>query len=171
VSRTSFDPIDATPQPEAATEYYYDGKISVTKNMVTLGAPYNQAFNLATIHGVSHGRDNGGMIFRLMWFLLGLFGLLFGGILLSEDWTLTGGTIFMVGLGLCWLSVRNSARPFVELKFGGLNNTMLYMKKMDEAEALAVAIRMAMHDLNTPQDPGQPVPYQPVFPDPVLTRN
>jgi len=28
-----------------------------------------------------------------------------------------------------------------------------------------------MHDLNTPQDPGQPVAYQPVFPDPVLTRN
>ena len=171
MSRIFFDPIDAQPQPAAAIEYYYDGKTSVTKNMVTIGSPYNQAFNLATIHGVSHGRDNSGMIFRLMWFLLGLFGLLFGGILLSEDWTLTGGTIFLVGLGLCWLAVRNSARPFVELKFGGLNNFMLYMKKMDEAEALAVAIRMAMHDLNTPPEPGQPVAYQPVFPDPVLTRN
>ena len=171
MSRISFDPIGATPQPAAASEYYYDGKTSVTKNMVTIGSPYNQAFNLATIHGVSHGRDNSGMIFRLMWFLLGLFGLLFGGILLSEDWTLTGGTIFLVGLGLCWLSVRNSARPFVELKFGGLNNFMLYMKKMDEAEALAVAIRMAMHDLNTPPEPGQPVAYQPVFPAPVLTLN
>jgi len=161
----------SSPDSDLSKLYYYDDTISVTKNMVTLGAPYNQAFNLATIYGVSHGRDNGGMIFRLMWFLLGLFGLLFGGILLSENWTLTGGTIFIVGLVLCWLAVRNSARPFVELKFGGLNNTMIYMKRMDEAEALAVAIKMAMHDLNTPPEPGQPVPYQPVFPDPVLTRN
>jgi hypothetical protein len=158
--------------PDAGTLYYYDDTISVTKNMVTLGHPHNQVFNLATIHGVSHGRDNSGMIVRLMWFLLGVFGLLMGWILFTEDWKLTGGTIFLGSIGICWLAIRGSARPFVELKFGGLNNQMLYMKKMDEAEALAVAIRMAMHDLNTPPEPGQAV-YKPIFPDPAdpVSRN
>jgi hypothetical protein len=151
--------------PDTGTIYYYDDKIIVTKNMVTLGNPYNQAYNLATIHGVSHGRDNSGMIVRLMWFLLGAFGFLMGGILFSEDWTLTGGTIFLGSIGICWLAIRGSSRPFVELKFGGLNNQMLHMKRMDEAEALAVAIRMAMHDLNTPPEPGQTV-YNPIFPTP-----
>ena len=151
--------------PDTGTIYYYDDKIIVTKNMVTLGNPYNQAYNLATIHGVSHGRDNSGMIVRLMWFLLGVFGLLMGGILFSQDWILTGSTIFLGSIGICWLAIRGSARPFVELKFGGLNNQMLYMKKMDEAEALAVAIRMAMHDLNAPPEPGKAV-YKPIFPDP-----
>ncbi|NCX93125.1 MAG: hypothetical protein EBX40_00400 [Gammaproteobacteria bacterium] len=130
--------------PDTGTIYYYDDKIIVTKNMVTLGNPYNQA----------------------------VFGLLMGGILFSQDWTLTGSTIFLGSIGICWLAIRGSSRPFVELKFGGLNNQMLYMKKMDEAEALAVAIKMAMHDLNTPPEPGQAV-YKPIFPAPAdpVSRN
>jgi hypothetical protein len=159
------------PDSDSSKLYYYDDTISVTKSMVTLGHPYNQVFNLATIHGVSHGRDNSGVIVKLMWFLLGAFGLLMGGILVSEDWILTGAIIFLASLWVAWVAFRGYGRPFVELKFGGLNNQMLYMKRMDGAEALAVAIKMAMHDLNTPPDPGQSVQLSPIFPDPVLSRN
>jgi len=159
------------PDSDSSKLYYYDDTISVTKSMVTLGHPYNQVFNLATIHGVSHGRDNSGVIVKLMWFLLGAFGLLMGVILVSEDWILAGAIIFLASLWVAWVAFRGYGRPFVELKFGGLNNQMLYMKRMDGAEALAVAIKMAMHDLNTPPDPGQSVQLSPIFPDPVLSRN
>jgi hypothetical protein len=157
------------PDSDSSKLYYYDDTISVTKSMVTLGHPYNQVFNLATIHGVSHGRDNSGVIVKLMWFLLGAFGLLMGVILVSEDWILAGAIIFLASLWVAWVAFRGYGRPFVELKFGGLNNQMLYMKRMDGAEALAVAIKMAMHDLNTPPDPGQSVQLSPIFPDPVLS--
>jgi hypothetical protein len=139
--------------------------------MVTLGHPYNQVFNLATIHGVSHGRDNSGMIVRLMWILLGVFGLMIGGFLFFDDHTFSGFIVSLISIGISWLAIRGSGRPFVELKFGGLNNQMLYMKRMDEAEGLAVAIKMAMHDLNTPPEPGQPVQFSPIFPAPVTSRN
>ena len=159
------------PDSDSSKLYYYDDTISVTKSMVTLGHPYNQAFNLATIHGVSHGRDNSGMIVRLMWFLLGVFGLMIGAFLLFDDQTFSAFLVSLISIGISWLAIRGSGRPFVELKFGGLNNQMLYMKRMDGAEALAVAIKMAMHDLNTPPDPGQSVQLSPIFPDPVLSRN
>jgi len=159
------------PDSDSSKLYYYDDTISVTKSMVTLGHPYNQVFNLATIHGVSHGRDNSGMIVRLMWILLGVFGLMIGGFLFFDDHTFSGFIVSLISIGISWLAIRGSGRPFVELKFGGLNNQMLYMKRMDEAEGLAVAIKMAMHDLNTPPEPGQPVQFSPIFPAPVTSRN
>lgn len=159
------------PDSDSSKLYYYDDTISVTKSMVTLGHPYNQVFNLATIHGVSHGRDNSGIIVRLMWILLGVFGLMIGAFLFFDDHAFSGFVISLISIGISWLAIRGSSRPFVELKFGGLNNQMLYMKRMDEAEGLAVAIKMAMHDLNNPPDPGQPVQFSPIFPTPVTSRN
>ena len=82
-----------------------------------------------------------------------------------------GFVIFFGSLAILYKMFVNSSKHYVELKLGGLNNQILYMKKKEGAENLAFCIRKAMQDLHTPPDPGQSVAYAPVFPDPVLTRN
>ena len=158
------------PDLDSSKLYYYDDTISVTKSMVTLGHPYNQVYNLATIHGVSFGKDKSGQLVALMWIILSVFGVLFG-LSVWDHYAFFGATILAGSFAVLWRTIKKYERPFVELKFGGLNNQMLFMKRMDEAEALAIAIKMAMHDLNTPPEPGQSVQISPIFPNPVLSRN
>ena len=172
MSRISFDPIDAPePQPAAPTQYYNDGTVTVTRQFITLGAPYNQTYNLAAIQGVSYGQEDKKFLGFFMWVFLSLFGLLFGGTLFAQKSYVLGFVIFFSSLAILYKMFVNFSKHFVELKLGGLNNQILYMKKKEGAEYLAFCIRKAMQDLHTPQEPGQPVAYQPVFPDPVLTRN
>ena len=106
-----------------------------------------------------------------MWVFLSLFGLLFGSILFVQKSYGLGFIIFFGSLAILYKMFVNFSKHFVELKLGGINNQILYMKKKEGAEYLAFCIRKAMQDLHTPPDPGQPASYQPVFPDPVLTRN
>jgi len=156
--------------PDSATVYYDDGTIIVSGKMITLGSPYNQTYNLATIVGVAHGNDNSGKSVKVFWIILAVFGIFFG----LSDWRnsiILGSTIIAGSVAILAKMIQGLERSYVELKFGGLNNQMLYMKRMDGAEALAVAIKMAMHDLNTPPNPGQSVQLSPIFPDPVLSRN
>ena len=76
-----------------------------------------------------------------------------------------GVTIACMSIAIIWKIIQGSSRPFVELKFGGLNNQILYMKKTEQAAHLAYAINKAIHDMHTPPEPGQPV-YNPIFPEP-----
>ena len=76
-----------------------------------------------------------------------------------------GVTIACMSAAILWKIVRGSCRPYVELKFGGLNNQMLFMKKEEQAAHLAYAINKAILDMHTPPEPGQPV-YNPIFPEP-----
>ena len=171
MSRISFDPIDAEPQPTAATQYYNDGTVVVTRQFITLGAPYNQTYNLSAIQGVSFGQEDKKFAGFFMWVFLSLFGLLFGGTLFSQKSYGLGFVFFFGSLAILYKMFVNSSKHYVELKLGGLNNQILYMKKKEGAETLAYCIRKAMQDLHTPPEPGQPAACQPVFPDPVLTRN
>jgi hypothetical protein len=79
--------------------------------------------------------------------------------------------MFLGSAAILWKTLQKYERPYVELKFGGLNNQMLYMKKLEEAEGLAAAINMAIQDMHTPPEPGQPVQSAPIFPSPVFSRN
>ena len=171
MSRISFDPIDDQPQPAAATQYYNDGVVMVTRQLIILGPPYNQTYNLAAIQGVSFGQEDKKFAGFFMWVFLSLFGLIFGSVLFTQKSYGLGFVFFFGSLAILYKMFVNSSKHFVELKLGGLNNQILYMKKKEGAEYLAYCIRKAMQDLHTPPDPGQPAAYQPVFPDPVLTRN
>jgi len=171
VSRTSFDPLDATPQPEAATEYYYDGTITVTRQFITLGEPYNQTYSISAIQGLSRGEEGAKGSSFYFWVSLSLLGLLFGASLLTNGSYAFGFVIFSTFVVILYKLCTKLTKHFIELKLGGLNNQILYMKKKEGAEYLLLCIRRAMQDLHAPPEPGQPVAYQPVFPDPVLTRN
>ena len=156
--------------PDSATVYYEDGTISVSGKMIIVGAPYNQTYNLGSIVGTAYGKDNSGQLVSIMWIILSVFGLLFG----LSAWTnykVLGATIIAGSAAILVKMIQRLDRPYVELKFGGLNNQMLYMKGIEQAQHLAAAINMAMQDMHTPPEPGQPVQSAPIFPSPVFSRN
>ena len=149
--------------PDTATLYYDDGSISVAGRMINVGLPYNQTYNLASIVGTAYGRESAGLG-QILWCVISAFGILFG-VVLCQNSPVMGVTIACMSAAVLWKIIQGSSRPYVELKFGGLNNQMLYMKKLSHATQLADAINMAIQDMHTPPEPGQPV-YNPIFPDP-----
>ncbi len=149
--------------PDTATLYYDDGSISVIVRMIKVGRSYNQTYNLASIVGTAYGRESAGLG-QILWCVISAFGILFG-VVLFQNSPVMGATIACMSAAILWKIVRGSSRPYVELKFGGLNNQMLFMKKLSHAAQLADAINMAILDMHTPPEPGQPV-YNPIFPEP-----
>ena len=149
--------------PETSSVYFDDGSISVIGRTINVGHPYNQTYNLASIVGTAHGRESMGLG-SVMWCFLSAFGVLFG-IVTCQTSPVLGITIACMSIAIIWKIIQGSCRPYVELKFGGLNNQMLFMKKTEQAAHLAYAINKAILDMHTPPEPGQPV-YNPIFPDP-----
>jgi hypothetical protein len=156
--------------PDTATLYYDDGSISVVGRMINVGRPYNQTYNLASIVGTAFGRESAGLG-QFLWCIISVFGIFLGAVNI-QGMPVFGITVTCMSVAILWKIVRGSSRPYVELKFGGLNNQMLYMKKLSHAAQLADAINMAIQDMHTPPEPGQPV-YNPIFPDPAdpVSRN
>lgn len=162
--------MDGNPS-DTGTIYYDDGTISVIGPVLSVGAPYNQTYNLRSIVGTSYGKDKSGQIVKFLWIFISSFGLLFGCALNSNGNHVFGYTVIAGSAAILWKTLQGYGRPYVELKFGGLNNQMLYMKKMSQAEELAVCINMAIQDMHNPPDSGQFVAPAPIFPSPVFTRN
>ena len=155
--------------PDSATVYFDDGTIIVSGKMITLGSPYNQTYNLATIVGVAHGREKTSLG-EVMWIMIGVIvGLL--GLVNLERSPVFGWTFALMSCGILWKTISGTCRPHVELKFGGLNNQMLFMTNVVQAQHLAASINMAIQDMHTPPEPGQPVQSAPIFPSPVFSRN
>jgi hypothetical protein len=162
--------------PDTATLYYDDGSISVVGRMINVGRPYNQTYNLASIVGTAYGRESAGLG-QILWCVISAFGILFG-VVLCQNSPVMGVTIACMSAAVLWKIIQGSSRPYLELKFGGLNNQMLFMKKLSNAAQLADAINMAILDMHTPPEPGQPV-YNPIFPapadpvssNPIFSRN
>jgi hypothetical protein len=156
--------------PDTATLYYDDGTISVSSRMIVVGAPYNQSYNLASIIGIAHGKDESGKSVKVLWIILAVFGVFFG----LSDWQnskFLSTTIIAGSVAILAKMIQGLERSYVELKFGGLNNQMLFMKKMEQAEHLSAAINMAIQDMHTPPEPGQAIQSTPIFPSPVFSRN
>lgn len=156
---------------DTGTIYYDYGSISVIGQVISVGAPYNQTYNLRSIVGISYGKDESGQWIKSLWILLSIFGLLFGCASIKSGSTISGLTIFAGSAAIIYKTWRSFGRPYVELKYGGLNNQMLYMKKMEQAEGLAAAINIAIQDMHAPPESGQFVAPAPIFPSPVFSRN
>ena len=156
--------------PDTSSVYFDDGSISVVGRMINVGHPYNQTYNLASIVGTSFGRESAG-VGQFLWCVISVFGIFLGAVNI-QGVPVFGITVTCMSVAILWKIVRGSFRPYVELKFGGLNNQMLYMKKLLHAAQLADAINKAIQDMHTPPEPGQPV-YNPIFPDPAdpVSRN
>jgi len=155
--------------PNSATVYFDDGTITVSGKMITLGSPHNQTYNLATIVGVAHGREKTSLG-QILWIVIGVIVGLLGLVNLQPN-PVFGWTFSLLSCAILWKTIAGTSRSYVELKFGGLNNQMLFMRKMEQAEHLVASINMAIQDMHTPPEPGQPVQSAPIFPSPVFSRN
>jgi hypothetical protein len=162
--------VDGNPS-DTGTIYYDDGTISVIGPVLSVGAPYNQTYNLRSIVGTSFGKDESDQGIKSLWLFLSFFGLLFGFASMQSGSPILGLTVLAGSGAIMYKTWRSFRRPYVEIKCGGLNNQMLYMKRIDQAEGLASAINMAIQDMHAPPESGQFVAPTPIFPSPVFSRN
>lgn len=145
--------------------YYQDATITVTNTTINVGYPYNQTYNLRAIVGTEHGKNSSGYIGKMMWIILGVFGLLYGITGITHDAPVLGITVLAGSLAVLWKNIQMLDRPYVELKFAGMNNQTLFMKRMSDAEHLAASINLALADMHQPPNPGQSASHPPVFPN------
>jgi hypothetical protein len=169
-SRIHFDPPDPVPAEEnEEVVFFNDGTIRVTQKAIFIGPPHNQAFAISQVIGVSHFKKGEG-IFTLLGILVSLSAFIISAVLLANQ-----NYIFCVIVAAFALYVLKQSITFdwqVALQFGGLNNQSLTMKNEDSAKTLAYCITRAMSHLPPPPPSGgEPVAYQPYFPNPVNSRN
>ena len=169
-SRIQFDPPDPVPAEEnEEVVFFSDDTIRVTQKAILIGPPHNQAFAISQVIGVSHFKEKEG-VFTFLGILLSFTALLISFVLFVNHNLIAGG-IFTV-FSLFVLKQTLSFDWFVALQFGGLNNQTLRMKNQDSAKTLAYCITRAMSHLPPPPPSGgEPVAYQPYFPNPVNSRN
>jgi hypothetical protein len=156
-------------QPAGPHIYYDDGTLVVTSQVLQFG---NKKFSIPSIHGVEWGKNQNFNIVTLLWTFLSLFGLVFGPMLFTLKSYATSFIITGCSMAILYKLYFGKPRCFVTLKLGGLNNEILYIKSEQGAQHIADSIFQAINDHHTPpQDGGQPVTFNPIFPSPVLLRN
>lgn len=169
-SRIQFDPPDPVPAKEnEEVVFFNDGTIRVTQKAIFIGSPHNQAFSISQVIGVSHFKKGEG-IGAFFGFVIGLFALFISVVCIAND-----SYVFGVVLGAFGLFVLKNSRTsdwLVSLQFGGLNNHTLTMRSKKTATDLSEAIMRAISHLPPPPPSGgEPVAYQPYFPNPVNSLN
>lgn len=169
-SRIQFD----LPDPVRAEEneevvFFSDGTIRVTQKAILIGAPHNQTFAISQVIGVSYSKEKEGMS-TLFGIVIGVFALFSSAACVSND-----SYVFGIVLGAFGLFMLKRSMTFawcVSLKFAGLNNQNLFMKSKHHAVKLSNAITRAIGHLPPPPPSGgEPVAYQPYFPNPVNSLN
>jgi Family of unknown function (DUF6232) len=130
---------------EGEKVFFDDGQVKVTDSLVTIGHPWNKAFAVSQIRGVTYGKNKST---ELADSLMRLFGtvLILAGVLSLAAGFLAGffaGTF--TGIGVIWGRAKEDAPFSVNLDFGGVLSTEYLSTKSEAwAEALANAIREAM---------------------------
>jgi hypothetical protein len=169
-SRIQFDPPNPVPAEENEEVIFFnDGTIRVTQKAIFIGSPHNQAFSISQVIGVSHFKKGEG-IGTIFGVLVSLVGFVISAVLLA-----THNYVLCAIFGAFALYVLTQSLTFdwqVALQFGGLNNQTLTMRSQKTATELSEAIMRAISHLPLPPPSGgEPVAYQPYFPNPVNSRN
>ena len=169
-SRIQFDSPDLTPSEEPTEAVFYDdGAIRVTQRMIVIGPPQNQVFAVPQVIGVSRYQKEGGLS---TFFGMSLFFIAFiiSFTLLCNRFYITG--IVFAAFGAYVLKETFTFDWCVSLQFGGMNNHTLTMKSKQYAVELSDAIISAINSNQLPPPSGgEPVAYQPYFPNPVNSLN
>lgn len=169
-SRIQFDPPNPVPAEENEEVIFFnDGTIRVTQKAIIIGSPHNQAFAISQVIGVSYSKEKEG-ISTLFGIIIGFFVLFSSAACISNDSYLFG--IVLGAFGLFMLKRSMTFAWCVSLKFAGLNNQTLFMKSKQHAVKLSDAITRAISHLPPPPPSGgEPVAYQPYFPNPANSLN
>jgi len=125
--------------------FFDDGQVRVTESLVTIGPPWNKAFAVSQIRGVTYGKNKSTELSDSLMRLIGTV-LILAGVLSLAAGFLAGffaGTF--TGIGVLWGKSKADAPFSVNLNFGGVLSTE-YLSTKNEAwaQALANAIQEAM---------------------------
>ena len=125
--------------------FFDDGQVKVTESLVTIGSPWNKAFAVSQIHGVTYGKNRSSELTNALLRLIGLV-LIFAGVLsLAAGFTVGFVAGVLTGVGVLWGKVTEDAPFSVNLDFGGTWATeVLSTRNRAWAEALANSIQEAM---------------------------
>ena len=130
---------------EGEKVFFDDGQVKVTESLVTIGPPWNRAFAVSQIRGVTYGKNRSMELSNTLLKLVGLV-LIFAGVLsLAAGFTVGFFAGVLTGIGVIWGRAKEDAPFSVNLDFGGvLSSEYLSTKNEAWAEALANAIQEAM---------------------------
>ena len=137
---------------EGEKVFFDDGQVKVTDSLVTIGPPWNKAFAVAQICGVTHGKNRSTELSNSILKLVGLV-LIFAGVLsLAAGFTVGFLAGMLTGIGVIWGREKPDAPYCVTLDFGS-TWAAEYLSTANErwAEAVANAIQEAMRQ---GRDPG-----------------
>ena len=150
---------------EGEKVFFDDGQVKVTESLVTIGHPWNKAFAVSQIRGVTYGKNKSTELTDSLMRLIGMI-LIFAGVLsLSAGFTAGFFAGVFTGIGVLWGRAKPDAPYCVNLDFGGVLSTE-YLSTKNEAwaEAVANAIQEAMRQSRDPGGEG-------FIPGPGETRN
>ena len=143
---------------EGEQVFFDDGQVKVTESLVTIGPPWNRAFAVSQIRGVTHGKNRSLELSDVITKLIGTI-LIFGGVL-----SLVGGFTpgffagVLTGIGVIWGRPKPEAPYCVTLDFGNVWATEYLSTANDRwAEAVANAVAEAIRHRNEGTEfiPGQ----------------
>jgi len=130
---------------EGEKVFFDDGQVRVTESLVTIGHPWNKAFAVSQIRGVTYGKNCSHELTNAFLGLIGMVLILAGVLSLAAGFTAGFFAGVFTGIGVLWGKSKPDAPFSVSLDFGGTWATeVLSTKNMAWAEALAGAIRKAM---------------------------
>ena len=137
---------------EGEKVFFDDGQVKVTESLVTVGPPWNKAFAVAQIRGVTYGKNRSTELSNAVLRLIAM-GLILAGVLSLGAGFFVGFVAgVLTGIGILWGLPQPDAPFSVNLDFGGaLATEYLSTKNEAWAEALANAIKEAMRQ---GRDPG-----------------
>jgi len=134
---------------EGKKVFFDDGQVKVTESVVTIGPPWNKAFAVAQICGVTHGKNRSTELSNAIFKLVGTV-LIFAGVLsLAAGFTVGFFAGVLTGIGVIWAREKPDAPYCVTLDFGNAWATE-YLSTANErwAEAVAGAVMEAMRYRN-----------------------
>jgi len=138
--------------------FFDDGLVKVTELLVMIGPPWNKAFAVSQIRGVTHGKNRPRELSDAITRLVGMV-LIFAGVLsLVAGFTVGFFAGVLTGIGVIWGIAKVDAPYSVNLNFGGVWATeYLSTKNPRWAEAVANAVAEAIRHRNEGTEfiPGQ----------------
>jgi hypothetical protein len=125
--------------------FFDDGQVRVTESLVTIAHPWNKAFAVSQIRGVTYGKNRSHELTNSFLGLIGMVLILAGVLSLAAGFTAGFFAGVFTGIGVLWGKSQPDAPFSVSLDFGRTWATeVLSTRNMAWAEALAGAIREAM---------------------------
>lgn len=125
--------------------FFDDGQVKVTESLVTIGPPWNKAFAVAQIRGVTHGRNRSTDLSNSILKMVGTVLILAGVLSMAAGFIAGFFAGVFTGIGLLWGREKPDAPFCVTLDFGDVWAAEYLSTKSEAwAEAVAGAVIEAM---------------------------